>query len=110
MEIKIDGQEHPYTLRRRPYVKYVRLTMDYDGSLILTVPATYPMFLIKKFLRNRWQWVVKNLHKVRENPTLLAVKHSEAEIKDYKQKTRSVFSSKTSRNERIYICRSRFTY
>ena len=87
-KIKIRDQEYQYTLRRRPYARYMRLTMDYDGSLTVTVPATYPMFLIKKFLNSRWQWIVKNLHKVKSNPTLLAVKHSEAEINRYKKQTR----------------------
>ncbi|MBT6691369.1 M48 family metallopeptidase [Candidatus Parcubacteria bacterium] len=88
--IKIDGQEYSYKLRRKKRVKYIRLMIESDGSLVVSAPKTYPVFLIKQFISSRWDWVVVNLAKMKSNPSILHVQHSPSQIKKYKEITREL--------------------
>ncbi len=87
-KLNINGEDYPFTLRRKRYAKYVRLTIEHDGTLMVTAPVTYPMFLVKKFLMSRAQWLLKNLIKVKNNPNIFSIRHSDAQIKEYKKQTR----------------------
>jgi len=88
--ISIAGQDYEYTLRRKARARYLRLSIEHDGSLTLTAPITYPVFLIKRFLTSRFDWIVKGLEKKLANPTILGIKHSDKEIKDYKKQARKL--------------------
>ena len=83
--LNISGQDYQYKLRRKKRVKYLRLTIGHDGALTLTVPIAYPMFLINNFLNSRREWIIQALAKKKTNQSLLAVQHSEVEIKEYKK-------------------------
>lgn len=87
-KINISGQDYEYTLRRRARVKYLRLSIEHDGTLVLTAPVTYPVFLIKQFLSSRFDWIVDGLARKKANPTILGIKHSALDIKQYKQQAR----------------------
>jgi predicted metal-dependent hydrolase len=88
--INLAGQDYEYTLRRRARVKYLRLSIEHDGSLVLTAPVTYPVFLIKRFLTSRFEWIISALEKKKSNPTILGIKHSESEIRQYKKRARKL--------------------
>lgn len=87
-KININGEDYPFTLRRKRFAKYVRLTIEHDGRLMVTAPVTYPVFLVKKFLLSRAKWLVRNLTKIKENPNIFSIKHSSQDIKKYKEQTR----------------------
>lgn len=87
-KININGQRVDYRLRRQARVRYLRLIIEHDGSLLVSAPKTYPVFLIKQFIFSRWSWVVKNLTKIKLNPSILFIQHSSKEIEEYKAKTR----------------------
>ncbi len=101
-KIKLDNENYQYNLRRRRYGKYVRLTIEPDGTLTVTAPATYPMFLVKKFLSSRALWIKKNLAKVLANPSILGIRHSEAEIKKYKLYTRRLVEDRLRHFNQFY--------
>lgn len=100
--IKISGHNYDYTLRRRFRVRYVRLSIEHDGSLVLTAPLTYPIFLISKFLHSRIAWIEKGLAKIKTNPSLLGIKHSQAEIKQYKEITRKLVNDRLKYFNQFY--------
>jgi len=104
--INISGQDYQYTLRRRARVRYLRLSIEHDGSLVLTAPITYPVFLIKKFLASRLDWIVKGLEKKQANPTVLGLKHSSIEIKQYKKQARQLVKERLKYFNQYY----NFTY
>lgn len=101
-DIKIGERKYDYTLRRKRYAKYVRLTIEHDGTLSVTAPATYPMFLIKRFLNSRAIWIKTNLQKKKDSPTLLGIKHSQVEIKDYKKQARALVEDRLSYFNQFY--------
>lgn len=87
-KINIDGEDYPFTLRRKSRARYVRLTIEHDGTLMVTAPITYPVFLVKKFLISRAKWLVNNLTKIKNNPNIFSIRHSSEQIKQYKKQTR----------------------
>lgn len=101
-KINIAGKDYDYLLRRRPRVRYVRLAIEHDGSLVLTTPVTYPIFLVNKFLHSKIAWVDKALAKIKSNPSLLGQKHSELEIKKYKKITRAIVKEKLEYFNQFY--------
>ena len=100
--IKIAGQDYPYQLRRRFRARYVRLTIEHDGSLVVSAPRTYPLFLIKKFIVERWPWVARNLAKKKSHLSLLAIKHSFRQIESYKKSTRVLVKERLKYFKQFY--------
>ena len=88
--INISGHDYQYILRRRARVRYLRLSIEHDGTLVLTAPITYPVFLIKKFLSSRFDWIVNGLERKKNNPTILGTKHSLVALKKYKKQARGL--------------------
>ncbi|PLX24445.1 metal-dependent hydrolase [Candidatus Parcubacteria bacterium] len=100
--IDLEGQKYEYTLRRRPRVRYVRLTIEHDGSLVVTAPVTYPVFLIKKFLSSRFKWIYQAVEKVKTNPSIFGFKHSDRQIKEYKKSTRKLVEQRIAHFNQYY--------
>ncbi|MCD4761024.1 M48 family metallopeptidase [bacterium] len=60
------------------------------------------MFFIKRFLLSRAIWLKKNIQKVIDNPTILGIKHSEADIKKYKQQARALVEERLNYFNQFY--------
>lgn len=86
--INIHGQDYGYTLRRRRRVKYLRLSIEHDGAVTVTAPIAYPLFLIKKFLDKKMEWIAKGVSRIKNQPSLLGLKHSASDIRKYKKQAR----------------------
>jgi predicted metal-dependent hydrolase len=89
-QFKIGQNIYDIQLKRRKYAKYIRLSMEPDGALVLTAAKTYPLFLIRKFLVSREAWVLKHLLDIKKWPSIFAIKHTKAEIDKYKKQTRQL--------------------
>ena len=100
--LKVDGQTFVYKLRRRARTKYLRLTIDYDGTVVVTAAKTYPIYLIQKFMIKRWSWVLQNVDKQKRSPSLLHQQHSESLVKKYKKITRNLVNSRLKFFNQIY--------
>jgi len=100
--LNISGQNYHYKLCRKKRVKYLRLAVGHDGALTLTVPIVYPMFLINKFLNSRRDWIIQALVKKKINPSLLAVRHSETQIKEYKKIARGLVEERLNYFNQFY--------
>lgn len=105
-KIQFGNQEYDYTLRRRFRVRYVRLAIEHDGSLILTAPLSYPIFLINRFLHSRVAWIEKGLAKIQSSPSILGIKHNTKEINIYKKRTRFLVEDRLNYFNQFY----NFTY
>lgn len=100
--LKVDGQPYDYKLRRRARAKYLRLSIDYDGTVVVTAAKTYPIYLIQKFMIKRWSWVLQNVDKQKSTPSLLHQQHSENLIKKYKKITRNLVLARLEFFNQIY--------
>jgi len=89
-QFKIGNNIYDIKLKRRKYAKYIRLSMEPDGALVLTASKTYPLFLIRRFLVSREAWVLKHLLDIKKQPSIFTIKHTKTEIDKYKKQTRKL--------------------
>ncbi|MBT7553604.1 M48 family metallopeptidase [bacterium] len=101
-QFKIGQNIYDIKLKRRKYAKYIRLSMEPDGSLVLTAAKTYPLFLIRRFLASRQKWILKHLDDVKLRPSIFATKHSIAEINKYKKQTRQLVTERLEYFNQFY--------
>lgn len=88
--IKHQGQELIFNIKRRARLRYVRLSIDRTGTLTLTAPKSYPFFLLKLFVTNKWSWILEKSEQKKNSQSLLAIKHTKAEINHYKKLTKNL--------------------
>lgn len=100
--LKIRGNDYEYTLKRRPYTRSIRLSIERDGTLSVSIPATYPIFLLKIFLIRRYEWITKNLERLKNNPSILAIKHSRSEQSEYKKQTKILVNERLKYFNQFY--------
>lgn len=100
--LKVEGIDYSYKLRRRARAKYLRLSVDYDGTVVVTAAKTYPLYKIQHFMIKRWPWVLKNVAKQKSSPSLLHQQHSESLVKKYKKITRNLVNSRLKYFNQIY--------
>jgi predicted metal-dependent hydrolase len=87
-KIKHQGQELVFNIKRRARIRYVRLSIDRTGTLTLTAPKSYPFFLLKLFVTNKWSWILEKSEQKKNSKSLLAIKHTKVEINQYKKNTK----------------------
>jgi len=100
--IKIKNKEYIYKLKRRSRVKYVRLAIESDGSIVITAPKLYPLFLIRTYIIQQFDWTKENIKKREDSNSILSIKHSKKEIKEYSERTRVLVLNKLECYTQIY--------
>lgn len=60
-KIKINGKEFEYALRRRKGSHSVRLAIYPDGAFVVTAPKWYPVYVVKRFLEEKADWIWEKL-------------------------------------------------
>jgi len=68
--IVVQGRTVTYTLRRSVRARRVKITVNHDGQIILSVPRFVPFFLAEKFLRTKKDWILKSILNFEEKKTL----------------------------------------
>jgi len=101
-QFQIGDNVYDIKLKRRKYAKYIRLTMEPDGVLVLTAAKTYPLFLIKKFISSRQNWIAKNLDDIKKRPSIFAIKHTKTEINKYKKQTKKLVEERLKYFNQFY--------
>lgn len=101
-KLNINGQEYNYKLKRRFRAKYLRLAIQHDGTLVVTAPKIYPVFMIKQFIISRAQWIKEALHRQSSSDSIFRLQHSETEIKKYKRQTRALVLARLEHFNQFY--------
>jgi len=60
-KIEINEKKFEYDLRRRRGTRSVRLTIHADGHFVVTAPRWYPLYIIRKFLEEKSEWIYERL-------------------------------------------------
>jgi predicted metal-dependent hydrolase len=55
-----------YTLKRSTRAKYMRLTVQAGGTVVLTVPHRVPEYMIEKFLAQHTEWIVRGIKRMQD--------------------------------------------
>lgn len=63
-KIKIKNKSIEYTLRRRRGSRSMRLAIYPDGAFVVTAPKWYPVYVIKRFLKEKADWIFEKLKDV----------------------------------------------
>ncbi len=100
--VDIAGQKYNYKLRRRFRVKYLRLAIHHDGTLVVTAPKIYPVFMIKQFIVSKAQWIVEALQKQASSDSIFRLQHSAKEINEYKKQTRKLVTERLEYYNQFY--------
>ncbi len=58
--LKLKGERIPYTVRRSGRARRVSLTMQYDGSIVVSAPEKTGFSEIERFIKEKSGWVLKN--------------------------------------------------
>ncbi len=63
-KIKINQKNFKYKLQRRRGARSVRLTIYSDGNFVVTAPKWYPLYVIRKFLEEKSEWIYERLKNI----------------------------------------------
>lgn len=58
--LQLKGERIPYTVRRSGRARRVSLTMQYDGSIIVSAPEKTGLSEIERFIKEKSGWILKN--------------------------------------------------
>lgn len=100
--VRLAEQKLSYQLRRRARMRYVRLSIALDGSLIVTAPKNYPQFLIQTLILNKEQWIKTNIAKRLARPSIFREHYSSEQIKQYKSVTKKLILKRLTHFNQFY--------
>ncbi|MFA6973331.1 MAG: SprT family zinc-dependent metalloprotease [Parcubacteria group bacterium] len=101
-KIKINNKEINYTLKRRRGSRSVRLAVYPDGAFVVTAPKWYPVYVIKRFLEEKADWIFEKLKNVDFQALADNKKASSAKYKSQKEFARAVINSRLEFFNRVY--------
>lgn len=87
--IKINGAKLDFKLKRVRRIKYLRLAVRADSSVLMTAPRIYPLFLIKHYINEKLSWILESVAKQKNRHGILSsLPHSREEVAHYKKMTK----------------------
>lgn len=100
-KVKIKGQEIEYTLKKNRRAKHVRLYVNYDASVSVTLPYRLPENIIEKFLLEKGDWVLEKIsfYKNQKTPILRDDKY---DFEKYKSAARELILERLEHFNKLY--------
>src|SRR5665648_329715 len=105
-QININGKDIEYVFKRTNGSKSVKLAIYADGRFVVSAPKWYPIYVVKKFIEEKAQWIFEQVKDVDFD---LVRKRREAESVDYKKSVKSARAIIHSRLE-FFNCHYDFHY
>jgi len=90
-KININGKDIEYVLKRTKGSKSVKLAIYADGRFVVSAPKWYPMYVVKKFIEEKSQWIFEQ------------VKDIDFDLLQKKQKADDVNYKKSVETARYFI-------
>ncbi len=78
-EIVLGSERVTYVIRESPRARYLRMTMNVDGGLVVTLPRYGGEHLVESFLRDKAAWILKHLRRMKRLSTKIILTHSREE-------------------------------
>lgn len=79
LSLKIKDKSIPYSLKRRKGMRSMRLSINSQGSFVVSAPKWYPLYLINKFIQEKSDWIWEK------------IKHIDFDLVSEKQKAEKDF-------------------
>ncbi len=76
-EITLNAQTIRYEIRISPRARYLRMTMNLKGELIVSVPKYGGMHFVEEFLRDKASWILKHHRRMEKLQEKTVLPHEE---------------------------------
>jgi predicted metal-dependent hydrolase len=83
-EIVLNGQKVYYTLRSSKRSRNLRMTMEFDGTLVVTVPHPFIGRFVEPFLRQKASWILRHRERMKKLKGKTFIKPSKREYEKNK--------------------------
>lgn len=102
-KINLSGKEIDYNLKRSKKARNLRLTVNLEGNLTVTVPWLYPLWSARKFIRRKNDWILKNIEKFKNRKeSSLLLKADKKDYEKLKEKARVLVYNKIAEFNKFY--------
>lgn len=89
-KIILAGLEVVYTVRRSTRARNLRMTMEYDGSLVVTSPNAWFDPFVERFLRKHASWILRHTRRMKKLEGKTVIKFSKKEYAANKKKVLAI--------------------
>jgi hypothetical protein len=102
-KINISGQDIDYNLKKSKRARNLRLTVNLEGNLTVTIPWFCSMWQARRFINKKSDWILKSVNrfKKREGNSLL-VRAGKRDYEKLKEKTRLFAHSRVEEFNKYY--------
>jgi len=92
-KINISGQEIDYNLKKSKKARNLRLTVNLEGNLTVTVPWFCSMWQARRFVKKKSNWILKSINRFKNSGgSSLLTKVGKRDYKKLKEEARNFVS------------------
>ncbi|PJA86731.1 MAG: hypothetical protein CO141_03115 [Candidatus Moranbacteria bacterium CG_4_9_14_3_um_filter_42_9] len=92
--IEINKKKFEYELQRRRGTRCVRLAIYSDGNFVVSAPRWYPLYVIRKFLEDKSEWIWEKLGKINFEAVRAVRQEEDSRYKAGKKSAKELIQSK----------------
>ena len=92
--IEINKKKFEYGLQRRRGTRCVRLAIYSDGNFVVSAPRWYPLYVIRKFLEDKSEWIWEKLGKINFEAVRAVRQEEDSRYKAGKKSAKELIQSK----------------
>lgn len=96
------GEEVDFTISKNKLSKRLKLSINSDGEVKVTIPLWIPVVLAENFVKERVEWIIQNLKKIKEQAGDSRLRLGESDYYKSKEKARALIVSRVSHYNQFY--------
>ena len=100
--LSLGSEKIPYTLKRYPRSKRVRLSISRERALLVTAPKRTPFYFIEKVLQEKQEWIRKTLKYFETLPKPVSPVFGKNLYEKHKEEARKLVSARLNYWNRLY--------
>jgi predicted metal-dependent hydrolase len=101
-KIQINNKELKYKLKRSVRARKMRITVNCDASVSVTLPSIISESFAEKFLKEKADWVLKKVEYFKNNKNLSVKKYGKRDYLKNNEKARSIILEKVEYFNKFY--------
>lgn len=90
--VVLGGTPIPYTLKRHPRSKGVRMSVSEESALTVTAPRWVPNYFIERAVKEKEEWILKTFAYFARSPKALTQRERRALYEKHKEEARELIS------------------
>lgn len=100
--ILTDYREIDYTLKRSARAKKMRITVNCDASVVVTLPNLASEIFADKFLKEKFNWIFKKVEHFKKNSAAPTIKLTKKDYLENKNKARKLIEDRVYYFNKLY--------